>query len=107
MNRNITVSRIWSMGSFNNYQLQDELTDIPERIALNPEAMGLLYNLITMEMESAHVRYLKLYKDHPALVNVFPEIMKYFDELNIVVNEDLSRTYDEFMKVLNKEQGEQ
>ena len=92
------------MGNFNNYQLQDELTDIPGKIALNPDAMGLLYNLVILEMESAHAKYLQLYKDHPALVNVFPELLKYFDELNIVVNEDLSRTYDEFMEVLNKEQ---
>ena len=103
MNRKISVNRIWSMGSFNNYELNDEITDIPERIALNPKAMGLLYNLMIMEMETAHANYLKLYKDHPALVNVFPEILKYFDELNISVQEDQTKTFEEFMQEYNKE----
>jgi hypothetical protein len=94
------------MGQYNNYELHDEITDIPERIALNPDAMGLLYNLMIMEMESAHGKYLQLYKEHPALVNVFPELLKYFDEMNVAVNENLSRTFDEFMKEYNKETGE-
>lgn len=91
------------MGNFNNYELHDEVSDIPEHIALNPKAMGLLYNLIIMEMEVAHAKYLELYKEHPALTNVFPELMKYFDEMNIAVNNSLSKTYDEFMSELNKE----
>lgn len=102
MNRNISVNRIWSMGSFNNYELHDEITDIPERIALNPKAMTLLYNLLAMQMESAHAKYLQLYKEHPNLIAVFPEVIKYFDELNVSVTTNLSQTYDEFMAELNK-----
>jgi hypothetical protein len=103
MERNISVNRLWSMGQFNNYELNDEVTNIPEKIALNPKAMGLLYNLIIMEMESAHVKYLKLYKDHPSLIKVFPEVLKYFDELEIAVQEDQTKTFEEFMEEYKKE----
>ena len=106
MNRSISANRLWSMGQFNNYELHDEVTEIPEKIALNPKAMGLLYNLIIMEMEAAHAKYLQLYKDHPALINVFPEVMKYFDELNVAVNDNLTRTFEEFMQEMNKDLGQ-
>ena len=102
MNRSLSVNRLWAMGQFSNYELHDEITEIPEHIALNPKAIGLLYHLMIIEMESAHNKYLQLYKDHPALVKVFPEILEYFDEINVAVEEDKTKTFDEFMNELNQ-----
>ena len=104
MNRSLSVNRLWAMGQFSNYELHDEITDIPEQVALNPKAIGLLYHLMIIEMESAHNKYLQLYKDHPMLVKVFPAILDYFDEINIAVEEDKTKTFDEFMSEINKEQ---
>lgn len=104
MNRSLSVNRLWSMGQFNNYELHDEITDIPEHISLNPKAIGLLYHLMIIEMESAHNKYLQLYKDHPSLVKVFPAVLEYFDEINIAVEENKTKTFDEFMSEISKEQ---
>lgn len=101
MNRTLKTKRLWSMGQFNNVELASEINDIPEKIALNPKAIGLLYNLMILEMEATYNSYLEVYKNHPMLVKAFPAILDYFEEMNIAVQQEKVRTYDELMKELN------
>jgi hypothetical protein len=103
MNRNLRAKRLWSMGSFNNVELQDEITDIPENVALNPKAVGLLYNLMIMEMESAYVNYLAIYKEHPVMIKAFPAIIDFFQEMNLAVEQEKTKTFNQLMEELNKE----
>lgn len=91
------------MGDYNNVELASEISDIPQKVALNPKAIGLLYNLMILEMEVAYNGYLQIYKDHPMLVKVFPKILDYFEEINIAVQQEKTRTFDELMQELNKE----
>lgn len=102
MHEQIRVKRLWSMGQFNNVELESTISEIPEKIALNDRAIGLLYNLMLLEAESAHKEYIKLYRDNPILLNVFPEIVKYIDESLKIIKEDKSRTFDELIKELNQ-----
>lgn len=103
MNESLKVKRLWAMGQYSNVELETTLSEIPERVALNPKAIGLLYNLMTLELEGSHKEYLKLYKDHPVLLKVFPEIVNYLDEALLAIKEEKTQTFNELMKELNEE----
>jgi hypothetical protein len=100
MQEHIRVKRLWSMGQFSNVELETTLSDIPEKVSLNPRAVGLLYNLMTLQLEAAHKEYLQLYKNHPVLIKVFPEIIDYLDEALLAIREEKTQTFDELMKEL-------
>jgi hypothetical protein len=91
------------MGQFNNVELQDEITDIPENVALNPKATGLLYNYMLLQMESAYVKYLSMYKEHPVMVKAFPAILDFFREVNIAVEDEKTKTFQQLLEELNKD----
>lgn len=82
------------MGNYNNVELYDEITEIPQAIALNPKATGLLYYLMILEQEKAHKKYLQLYKAYPAN-------MEQIDETARIIEEERTRTFQEFMNELN------
>jgi hypothetical protein len=84
------------MGQFNNVELYDEIIEIPERVALNTKATGLLYYLIILEQEKAHKKYLALYKK-------FPANMEQLDETAKIIEEERTRTFTEFLNELNSE----
>jgi len=94
------------MGNYSNVELQDEITDIPENVALNPKAIGLLYNLMMMEMESAYVKYLSIYKEHPVMIKAFPAIIDFFQEMNLAVEQEKTKTFNQLIEELNKEINE-
>ena len=96
MNEALKVKRLWSMGNYNNVELYDEITDIPEHVALNPKARGLLYYLMILEQEKAHKKYLALYKK-------FPANMEQLDETAKIIEEERARTFMEFLDEINKE----
>lgn len=96
MNRNLRVERIFSLGDYNNIKFSDEVTDIPERLSLNPKGVGLLYYLMILEMEKAHKNYLALYKR-------FPATKEQMDKAAEIIEEERSRTFTEFLNELNKE----
>lgn len=91
------------MGQFSNVELASEIRDIPEKVALNPKTTGLLYKLMILEMESAYNEYLEVYKDHPMLVKAFPAILDYFQEINVAVQQEKVRTYEELVAELEKD----
>jgi hypothetical protein len=95
LNRNLHVKRIYSMGNYNNVELFDEITDIPQNVVLSPNATGLLYYLMILEQEKAHKRYLQLYKSYPASPEQIDETFK-------IIEEERTRTFQEFMDELVK-----
>ena len=95
MQRSLRVKRLWSMGNYNNVELYDEIIEIPEKVALNPNATGLLYYLMILEQEKAHKKYLALYKQ-------FPANMEQLDETAKIIEEERTRTFTEFLNELNK-----
>lgn len=102
MNRNLKVKRLWSMGQFSNVELSDEITDIPENIAINPKAIALIYNMMVLQMESTYVNYLAIYKDNPVMVKAFPQIIDFFREIQVAVENEKTKTFDQLMEELNK-----
>lgn len=101
MKETLRVKRLWAMGQFNNIELYDEITEIPEKVALNPQARGLLYKLLILEMERAHKKYLNFYRDNPMLMKVFPANVEDVDEVVAVIETERTRTYNEFLQELN------
>lgn len=96
MNRTISVERLYSLGDFKNIKFNDTITDIPQNIALNDKAMGLLHYLQLTEIEHAHKRYLKLGLMLPAR----PEQI---DATLVLLEEERSRTFQELLQELSKE----
>lgn len=92
------------MGQFSNVELEDNLYEVPENVALNPKATGLLYNLMLLELEEAHKDYLQLYKKHPVLAKIFPANLEDLDDAILVIKEEKTRTFQELLEELNKEQ---
>lgn len=84
------------MGNYNNVELYDEIIEIPERVALNTKAIGLLYYLMILEQEKAHKKYL-------TLITKFPASMEQLDKTAELIEEERTRTFTEFMEELNKE----
>jgi hypothetical protein len=103
MNRNLHVKRLWSMGQFSNVELHNEITDIPENIALNPKATELIYHMMILEMESAYAGYLSIYKDHPVMIKAFPDIIDFFQEMNLAVEQEKTKTFNQLIRELNKD----
>lgn len=103
MNKSLHVKRLWTMGQFSNIELHNEVTDIPEKVALNSKATGLLYNLMLMEMESAYVNYLSIYKDHPVMIKAFPGILDFFQEMHVAVEQEKTKTFTQLMEELSKD----
>lgn len=103
MNETLRVKRLWKMGDFSNVELESTLSDIPEKVALNDRAIGLLYNLMLLEAESAHKDYLKIYRDNPFLMKAFPDLVNYIDESLKVIKEEKNRTFEELLNEINKE----
>jgi len=99
MYEQIRVKRLWSMGQFNNVELEDTLFEIPEKVSLNPKARGLLYYLMILEAEKAHKKYLALYKK-------FPANMEQLDKTAEIIEEERTRTFTEFINELNKDQNQ-
>lgn len=89
------------MGQFNNVELFDEISEIPEHIALNDKAIELLYQFMVMEQEVAHKNYLQVFKEHPLLLKMFPEILDVLDESLLAVKQQKARTFEEFMQEIN------
>jgi hypothetical protein len=57
MIRALTTERIFPMGNYANIKFAHTLSEIPEKVALNPKSMELLQYLILLDVEYAYKRY--------------------------------------------------
>lgn len=57
MERTLYAERLYSLGDFKNIKFSSALTQIPEEIATNPEAINLLYVDMFVGMELAYRKY--------------------------------------------------
>lgn len=60
MERTLTVERLFNMGQFANLRFSHTLTNIPQQVALDKEAMKLLEYLMLLDVEYDYRRYLIL-----------------------------------------------
>jgi len=57
MQRTLSTERIFPMGNYANIKFAHTLSEIPEKIALNPIAMELLQYVLLLDVEYAYKRY--------------------------------------------------
>lgn len=62
MKRSVKVERLYSLGDYKNIKVIDELLDIPDNVALNPEAMSALYSLLLANVDLQFYKYSVSYR---------------------------------------------
>jgi len=69
MNKTISAERIFALGDYQNLKVTDSITEIPDAIARNPEAIKLLRFLQLVDIEWSYLTYQKLRLSEPKIVN--------------------------------------
>jgi hypothetical protein len=94
MEKKISVERLFSLGDFKNIKFYDEITEIPEEVANNPEASSLLRYLQLLEIEYSYNHYMllveKLYGHKLPL-----------DEILELLEKERSLVFENLLKVIN------
>ena len=60
MKRSLTLKRIFSMGQYQNLEVTDSITDIPEQLALNGDFIASLSIYQMLRLEARFQRYVEL-----------------------------------------------
>lgn len=94
MERKISVERLYSLEQYQNIKFTSELNNIPESVALNEEAMDMLYYLQMLSCDIAYKKYMDIReyiaKNKPSVLEFFEEehkkandaVLKKLEELN-------------------------
>jgi len=89
MKRSVTTTRLYSLGNYQNISFTDTIEDIPERVALDNKAMGLLRSIQLFQIERSFLKYFML-KDTTHKISK-EEAMELIDELDVTS----SKKFDE------------
>ena len=95
MQRSLRIERLYGLGNFSNIKFVDEITEIPEPVALSEKAISLVTQLQMLEVERAHARYVLLGMTLPAK----PEQIEKTAE---ILEQTRSRVFEEFLAELNQ-----
>ena len=90
MNRTISTERTFQYVQFEPLKFTDTITDIPEDIALNEDAMSLLRRMQLLEVERAYILYCQLRKEEP---DKLTEAKEFIDEVRILTYNALLETF--------------
>ena len=93
MNKALTAERIFSLGNYENLKTTDTITEIPETIAMNPEALTLLRYLQLLDIENTYLRYQELRaKTKVRNAEDFDKALSFLEQERIQTFEDLLNT---------------
>jgi hypothetical protein len=98
MNKSLSVERIFSLGDYQNIKFTDTLTEIPETILLNPEAVKLLRYLQLVDIEWAYTHYMELRRRLPKIMK--PEDLE--AALNFIESER-THTFEQLLHTIKEE----
>ena len=90
MQRSLRIERLFGLGNYSNIKFVDEITEIPESVALNQKAVSLITQLQMLEIERAHARYILMERNFPAT----PEQIEKTAE---ILEQERSRVFEEFV----------
>lgn len=57
MNREIRVKRIFSLGNYQNIEIEDKISDIPEELVFKEAFISKIRNLLNLSIESQFQSY--------------------------------------------------
>ena len=99
MNKEIAVERTWQVVQFEPLRCLDSITEIPEVIASNPEAMKLLRYLQLVDIEWTHISYMNLRKNMPKIAK--PEDI---EAALTFVEQERTRTFEQLLNTIKHEE---
>ena len=101
MNKSITLERTWQLVQFEPLRVSDTITEIPEIVASNPEAMRLLRYLQLIDTEWTYMQYAKLRASEPKLTS-----LEAIESANEFLEEERRITFENLLKSMNSQTGE-
>jgi hypothetical protein len=91
MKRSVTTTRLYSLGNYQNISFTDTIEDIPEEVALDNKAMGLLRSIQLFQIERSYLKYFKLKETTHKLSN--EEAMELIDELDVTSSKKFNELF--------------
>ena len=100
MNKQIAIERIFSLGDYQNIKVTDVITEIPDAVASNPEAIKLLRYLQLVDIEWTYIHYAKLRATEPKLSNLesIETAMSFIEEERTTTFENLLNAISDKVK---------
>jgi len=94
MNKGISVERTFQFVQYEPLKFTDTITEIPDIVASNPEAMKLLRYLQLVDVEWSYLTYLELRLAEPKLLtaDAVKEAKEYMEAERTVTFENLLKT---------------
>lgn len=96
MNKTLAVERIFSLGDYQNIKFTDTITEVPESLVLNQDAMRLVRYLQLVDVEWAYINYMNLRKNSPKIAR--PEDIEGALEF---IESERTRTFEELLASIN------
>lgn len=93
MNKSLAVERIYSLGDYQNIKFTDTITEIPETIMTNPNAMKLLRYLQIVDLEWGYLNYMKLRAERP---------QGSLDEVFEFIENERTVTFEQLLEAISK-----
>ena len=100
MNKTIAVERTWQFVQYEPLHVSDTITEIPDAIASNPEAIKLLRYLQLVDIEWTYLRYMNLRLQEPKLLTAaaVKEAMEFIEEERTTTFENLLNAISDKVK---------
>jgi len=100
MNKQISVERTWQFVQFEPLHISDSITDIPDVIASNPDAIKLLRYLQLVDIEWTYLRYMNLRLQEPKLLT--PAAVK---EAMEFIESERTTTFENLLNAISDKPG--
>jgi hypothetical protein len=97
MNRNLGIERVYSLGDYKSIRFLDFINEVPEEIAMNMDAVGLIRYLQLVGVDLAYTKYNMLLKQHTPMLE---------HERESFLTTEYANTMDELKQLINSIKGE-
>lgn len=102
MNKTLSIERTWQFVQYEPLHISDTITDIPNDIVTNQEAIKLLRYLQLVDLEWSYIKYVQLKLSEPKIMGAESVSVA----LDFIENER-TRTFQQLLDTINQtEEGE-
>ena len=95
MQRKISVERLYSLEQYQNIKFTSELSDIPEEVALDEQAMDMLYYLQMVSCDLAYKKYMEIREE---LAKTKPNVLEFLEAQHKQTNDEVLQKLQELKK---------
>lgn len=101
-NKQVTVERTWQLVQFEPFRVVDTISEIPDIILSNPEAMKLIRYLQLVDIEWTYIQYAKLRASIPKLTS-----LEAIAKANDFLEQERRDTFEALLKSISDKPGEE